>query len=94
MVQTELSNLALMDELTGLQSARFPGPRGSLARHSDRGLLLFFMNLDGLKEINDVFGSETGQETFRPKKSRSFPKLRKTNGMGTCSAHALAALPS
>ena len=63
MVQTELSN-ALMDELTGLYNRRGFLALGDrqlrLARRSDRSLLLFFIDLDGLKEINDAFGHTEG----------------------------------
>jgi len=64
MVQTELSNLALMDELTGLYNRRgflaLADRQLRLARRSERSLLLFFIDLDGLKEINDVFGHTEG----------------------------------
>ena len=64
MVQTELSNLALMDELTGLYNRRgflaVADRQLRLARRSERSLLLFFIDLDGLKEINDVFGHTEG----------------------------------
>lgn len=63
-VQTELSNLALKDELTGLYNRRgflaLADRQLKLAHRSDRSLLLFFMDLDGLKEINDVFGHSEG----------------------------------
>lgn len=63
-VQTELSNLALKDELTGLYNRRgflaLADRQLKLAHRSDRSLLLFFMDLDGLKEINDVFGHTEG----------------------------------
>ena len=64
LVQTELSNLALMDELTGLYNRRgflaLADRQLRLARRSDRSLLLFFIDVDGLKEINDVFGHTEG----------------------------------
>ena len=63
-VQTELSNLALKDELTGLYNRRgflaLADRQLKVAYRSDRSLLLFFMDLDGLKEINDVFGHSEG----------------------------------
>jgi len=69
MVQTELSNLALQDELTGLYNRRgflaLADRQLKLARRSDRSLLLFFMDLDGLKEINDVFGHRQGDAALR-----------------------------
>jgi len=69
MVQTELSNLALMDELTGLYNRRgflaLADRQLRLARRSDRSLLLFFIDLDGLKEINDVFGHAEGDAALK-----------------------------
>ena len=69
MVQMELSNLALKDELTGLYNRRgflaLADRQLKLARRSDRSLLLFFIDLDGLKEINDVFGHTEGDAALR-----------------------------
>ena len=68
-VQMELSNLALQDELTGLYNRRGFLALGDrqlkLARRSDHGLLLFFIDVDGLKEINDVFGHAEGDAALR-----------------------------
>lgn len=69
MVQMELSNLALQDELTGLCNRRgflaLADRQLKLARRSDRSLVLFFMDLDGLKEINDVFGHTEGDAALK-----------------------------
>jgi diguanylate cyclase (GGDEF)-like protein len=69
MVQMELSNLALKDELTGLYNRRgflaLADRQLKLARRSERSLLLFFIDLDGLKEINDVFGHTEGDAALR-----------------------------
>ena len=69
MVQTELSNLALKDELTGLYNRRgflaLADRQLKLARRSARNLLLFFIDLDGLKEINDVFGHTEGDAALK-----------------------------
>jgi len=68
-VQTELSNLALKDELTGLYNRRgflaLAERQLKLAHRSDRSLPLFFIDLDGLKEINDVFGHAEGDAALR-----------------------------
>ena len=68
-VQMELSNLALKDELTGLYNRRgflaLADRQLKLARRSARSLLLFFIDLDGLKEINDVFGHTEGDAALR-----------------------------
>lgn len=68
-LQTELSNLALKDELTGLYNRRgflaLAERQLKLARRSGRSLLLFFIDVDGLKEINDVFGHAKGDAALK-----------------------------
>jgi diguanylate cyclase (GGDEF)-like protein len=69
MLQTELGNLALKDELTGLYNRRgflaLADRQLKLARRSGRSLLLFFIDVDGLKEINDVFGHAEGDASLK-----------------------------
>jgi diguanylate cyclase (GGDEF)-like protein len=69
MLQTELGNLALQDELTGLYNRRgflaLAERQVKLARRSGRSLLLFFIDVDGLKEINDVFGHGEGDAALK-----------------------------
>ena len=69
MLQTELSNLALQDGLTGLYNRRgflaLAERQLKLARRSGRSLLLFFIDVDGLKEINDVFGHGEGDAALK-----------------------------
>jgi len=80
MLQAELGNLALTDELTGLYNRRgfmaLAERQCKLGRRSGRGMLLFVMDVDGLKRINDSFGHFEGdcalkrtagilEETFR-----------------------------
>src|SRR6267378_3182294 len=80
MLQAELGNLALTDELTGLYNRRgfmaLAGRQWKLGRRSGRGMLLFMMDVDHLKQINDSFGHLEGdcalqrtadvlEETFR-----------------------------
>ena len=79
-LQTELANLALTDELTGLYNRRgfmaLAERQLKLARRSGRGMLLFMMDVDHLKQINDTLGhlegdcalertAEVLEETFR-----------------------------
>lgn len=68
-LQTELSNLALKDELTGLYNRRgflaLAERQLKLARRSDRSLVLIFIDVDGLKEINDVFGHAEGDTALK-----------------------------
>jgi diguanylate cyclase (GGDEF)-like protein len=80
MLQAELGNLALTDELTGLYNRRgfqaLADRQLKLGRRSGRGMLLFFVDVNGLKQINDSFGhaegdvvlmrtAETLEKTFR-----------------------------
>jgi diguanylate cyclase (GGDEF)-like protein len=80
MLQAELGSLALTDELTGLYNRRgfmaLAERQLKLGRRSGRGLLLFVMDVDRLKHINDSFGHFEGdcvlkrtagalEETFR-----------------------------
>lgn len=64
MIQAELGSLALTDELTGLYNRRgfeaLAERQLKLARRNNRDLLLFFIDLDGLKKINDSFGHREG----------------------------------
>ena len=80
MLQAELGNFALTDELTGLYNRRgfmaLAERQLKLGRRSGRGMLLFMMDMDHLKQINDSFGhlegdcalkrtAEVLEETFR-----------------------------
>ena len=59
-LQTELGNLAFTDELTGLYNRRGFMAIGErqlkIGRRSGRGMLLFFIDVDGMKLINDSYG--------------------------------------
>jgi diguanylate cyclase (GGDEF)-like protein len=69
MLQAELGNLAFTDELTGLYNRRafrtLAERQLKLARRSCRGMLLFFIDVDGLKQINDCFGHAEGDRALR-----------------------------
>jgi diguanylate cyclase (GGDEF)-like protein len=60
MLQAELGNLALTDELTGLCNRRgfmaIAERQLKIGRRTGRGILLFFLDIDGMKQINDSFG--------------------------------------
>jgi diguanylate cyclase (GGDEF)-like protein len=64
MLQAELGNLALTDELTGLSNRRgfmaIAERQLKIGRRTGRGILLFFLDIDGMKEINDSFGHGEG----------------------------------
>jgi diguanylate cyclase (GGDEF)-like protein len=69
MLQAELGNLALTDELTGLYNRRgfmaLAERQLKLGRRSGRGMLLFVMDVDGLKQINDSFGHSEGDRALK-----------------------------
>ena len=68
MVREELRGLALTDDLTGLHNRRgffaLAGQQIKIARRNDRWALLFFADLDGLKQINDRFGHSEGDRAI------------------------------
>lgn len=78
MLQAELGNLALTDELTGLFNSRafqaLAERQLKLGHRSGRGMLLFFMDLDGLKDINDSLGHAKGDHALK----RTAETLKKT----------------
>src|SRR3989475_11383415 len=69
MLQAELGNLALTDELTGLYNRRgfmaIAERQLKLGRRSGRGMLLFFIDVDRLKQINDSFGHAEGDRVLK-----------------------------
>ena len=69
MLQAELGNLALGDELTGLFNRRgfmaLAERQLKLGRRSGRGMMLFVMDVDGLKQINDSFGHFEGDRALK-----------------------------
>src|SRR5712664_2637603 len=69
MLQAELGNLALTDELTGLYNRRgfmaMAERQLKLGRRSGRGMLLFVMDVDRMKHINDSFGHSEGDRALK-----------------------------
>jgi diguanylate cyclase (GGDEF)-like protein len=64
LLDRELRSLALTDDLTGLYNRRaflaLAGQQLRVTRRKAQGLLLFFADLDNLKEINDIYGHRDG----------------------------------
>jgi diguanylate cyclase (GGDEF)-like protein len=64
MLQAELGSLALSDELTRVYNRRgflaLAERQLKLGRRSGRAILVFFADVDGLKQINDKFGHKEG----------------------------------
>jgi diguanylate cyclase (GGDEF)-like protein len=69
MLQAELGNLALTDELTGLCNRRgfmaIAERQLKIGRRTGRGMLLFFLDIDGMKQVNDSFGHGEGDLTLK-----------------------------
>ena len=67
--QHDLLKLSTRDELTGLLNRRgFFMSAQSVARMAERAgrsFLVFFADLDGLKDINDLYGHAAGDEALR-----------------------------
>jgi len=68
-LQAELGNLALTDELTGLCNRRgfmaIAERQLKIGHRTGRGILLFFLDIDGMKQINDSFGHCEGDLTLK-----------------------------
>jgi diguanylate cyclase (GGDEF)-like protein len=64
----ELRSMALTDELTGLHNRRgflsLASQQLKLALRNGQGLLLFFVDVDNLKETNDSFGHQEGDSVL------------------------------
>jgi len=67
-VQLELLNLSLIDELTGLNNRRgflaLGEHHARLASRSGMPFMVAFVDLDGLKKINDTFGHQEGNRAL------------------------------
>lgn len=63
-VEDDVRRLSLTDELTGLHNRRsfflLADQLMRSARRNDQSCLLFFVDLDGLKKLNDIHGHEAG----------------------------------
>ncbi len=67
-MRQELRSLSLVDELTGLYNRRgfsvLAEQQLKIARRTRRGFLIFFLDLDGLKQINDTHGHAEGDRAI------------------------------
>lgn len=67
-MQAELRDLSFMDELTGLYNRRgfltLAAQQLKTARRQAKECLLFYADLDGLKEINDTYGHREGDRAI------------------------------
>jgi len=67
--QLDLLRLSTRDELTGLLNRRgffmTANPVATVAERTGREFVVFFADMDGLKEINDTHGHHAGDEAIR-----------------------------
>jgi diguanylate cyclase (GGDEF)-like protein/PAS domain S-box-containing protein len=67
-MEAEILALSITDQLTGLHNRRgflsLAGQQLKLAERNKSGMLLFFVDLDGLKWINDTLGHEEGDKAL------------------------------
>jgi len=67
-VQLELLNLSMLDDLTGLYNRRgfltLAEHHALLAYRTGRPFLLAFVDLDGMKQINDKYGHQEGNRAL------------------------------
>ena len=68
MMEAEIIALSITDQLTGLYNRRgflsLAEQQLKLAKRNKSGMLLFFIDLDGLKWINDTLGHEEGDKAL------------------------------
>jgi diguanylate cyclase (GGDEF)-like protein/PAS domain S-box-containing protein len=94
--ERELRALSLKDELTGLNNRRgfaTLGPRQlELAKRLSRHSALFFMDLDGMKEINDSLGHHEGDRALRVTAAVLRDTFRRSDLIGRLGGDEFAAL--
>lgn len=68
-ITVELKRLSFIDELTGLLNRRgflnMAEQHLKIADRANREMILFFADMDGLKQINDTFGHQYGDNALR-----------------------------
>lgn len=66
--EAELRSMSFLDDLTGLYNRRgfleLSGQQYRLARRNKKKMLLLFIDLDGMKQINDRFGHVEGDKAL------------------------------
>jgi diguanylate cyclase (GGDEF)-like protein len=67
--ETEIRNLSMQDELTGLYNRRgflvLSEQHRKTARRAGKSFSLIYGDMDGLKQINDTYGHHAGSEAIR-----------------------------
>jgi diguanylate cyclase (GGDEF)-like protein/PAS domain S-box-containing protein len=96
--QTEerLRSLSILDELTGLYNRRgfftLAEQHCKLAERNRRGALLVFLDLDGLKQINDTLGHVAGDQAIVAVSEALRQSFRESDILGRLGGDEFAAL--
>jgi two-component system cell cycle response regulator len=92
----EVHALSLTDGLTGLYNRRgfvtLAEQHLKVARHSNRGLVLIYADLDRLKQINDTFGHQAGDEALMQAAESLERTFRASDILGRIGGDEFAAL--
>ncbi|MDI9570589.1 MAG: GGDEF domain-containing protein [Pseudomonadota bacterium] len=79
----EAEHRALHDQLTGLPTYRLASDRLDMAieaaKRSGKKVAVLFLDLDGFKPVNDVYGHEAGDHVLREISERIVKTIRKTD---------------
>lgn len=95
-LEQEMRRLAMIDELTGIMNRRAFLSNVeytiNLAKRSQAGLALVYIDLDNFKTINDAYGHAAGDEVLRRFASIAGSIVRKTDVVGRLGGEEFAML--
>jgi diguanylate cyclase (GGDEF)-like protein len=95
-IQTALETESVIDELTGIHNRRgflaLANQHLKLAQRTGEPFLAVFVDLDGLKQINDTFGHQGGDDAIREAVSLLQTCIRKSDILGRLGGDELAIL--
>lgn len=79
-IEKELKDMSFKDQLTGLQNRnKFSHDTAIIQEHYSHNVGIAYMDMNGLKVINDTFGHEKGNEALRSIAGRLLTLFRKNN---------------
>jgi diguanylate cyclase (GGDEF)-like protein len=90
--------LAIFDEMTGLHNRRgfhlAADHHLKVARRGEQQAVIFFMDIDGLKKINDTYGHVSGDQAIRDMANILTETFRDTDVVGRLGGDEFAAIAS
>lgn len=79
-IEKELKDMSFKDQLTGLQNRnKFSHDTAIIQEHYSHNVGIAYVDMNGLKVINDTFGHEKGNEALRSIAGRLLTLFRKNN---------------